>query len=81
MVSSCSASGSEEIPVGSLDSTWPQITGMMIPLYPILTNGKTEPPVTALANDGLPRSNIDRVGIQPSLLTMPIGHFHELALP
>jgi hypothetical protein len=54
---------------------------MMIPLYTILTNGKTEPPVTALAGDGLLRSKVDRVGIQPSLLTMPIGHFHEFALP
>jgi hypothetical protein len=63
------------------DSTCPQIADMMIPLHPILTNGKTEPPVTALADDGLLRSNVDRVSIQPSFLTMPIGHFHELALP
>lgn len=63
------------------DSTWPQIADMMIPLHPTMTNGKTESPVTWLANDGLLRPNIDRISIQPSLPTMPIGHFHELALP
>jgi hypothetical protein len=63
------------------DSTWPQIADMMIPLHPILTTGKTEPPVTALPDDGLLRSNVDCDSIQPSFLTMPIGHFHELALP
>jgi hypothetical protein len=63
------------------DSTWHQITGMMISLDSILTNGKIEPPVTALANDVLLRSNVDRVSIQTSLPTMPIGHFHELTFP
>jgi hypothetical protein len=63
------------------DSTWPQIADMIIPLHPILTNGKTESPVTGLGNDGMLRSNVDSVGIQLSLPTMSIGHFYELALP
>jgi hypothetical protein len=63
------------------DSTWPQMTGMMIPLYPIMMNGKTQSPVTALADDGLFRSNVDRFSFQPSLTTMPIGQFHELTIP
>ena len=63
------------------DSTWPQIAGMMIPLYPIMMNGKTESPVIALAYDGLLRSNVDRLSFQPSLTTMPIGQFYELAIP
>ena len=62
-------------------STRPQIADSMITHYPLLTNGKTGSSVTGLADDGLLRSNVDRVGIQPSLPTMPIGHFHELALP
>jgi hypothetical protein len=52
-----------------------------VTLDPILTNGKTALPVTALTDGGLLRSNVDRESIQLSLLTMPIGHFHELALP
>jgi hypothetical protein len=63
------------------DSTWPQIVGMMIPPHPIMKNGKTEWPVTALADDGLFRSNVYRLSFQPSLTTMPIGQFHELAIP
>ena len=63
------------------DSTCPQIADMMIPLYLLLMNSKTESLLTELANDGLFWSNVDRVSIQPSLPTMPIGHFHELALP
>jgi hypothetical protein len=54
---------------------------MMISLHSILTNGKIEPPVTALANDVLLRSNVDHVNIHPSIPTMPMGHFDELALP
>jgi hypothetical protein len=54
---------------------------MMIPLHPMLKSGETQPPVTGLANDGLLRSNVDRVGIQPSLPTTLIGHFYELAFP
>ena len=54
---------------------------MMIPVHPVLRSGTTESPVAGLTTDSLLRSNVDRVGIQPSLPTMPIGHFHELAIP
>jgi hypothetical protein len=54
---------------------------MTIPLHPILTNGKIESPVTALTGDGPLRSDVDRDSIQPSLFTLLIGYFHELALP
>ncbi len=54
---------------------------MMIPLHSMLRSGETEPPVPGLAHDGLLRSNVDRDGIQYSLPTMPIGHFHKLVLP
>jgi hypothetical protein len=63
------------------DSTWPQMTGMMIPLYPIMMNGKTESPVTAPADGSLFRSNVDRLSFKPSLTTMPIGQFYELTIP
>lgn len=62
------------------DSTWPQIADKTIPLLPTLTNGKSDLPVIRLAGDGLLRSNVYRLSFQPSLTTMPIGQFHELAL-
>jgi len=46
-----------------------------------MMNGKTESPVIALDDDGLLRSNVDRLSFQSSLTTMLIGQFHELAIP
>jgi hypothetical protein len=37
--------------------------------------------VTALTGEGPFRSNVDCDSVQPSLFTLLIGYFHELALP
>src|SRR4029077_6050041 len=58
-----------------------QVPSMKNPVHPILTTDKMESLMTALTGEGPFRSNVDRDRGQLSLLTLPIGHFHELALP
>ena len=57
------------------------VVWMMIFLHLILANGKSDSPLIGLANDSLLRSDVDCVGIQSYLTTMPIGQFHKLVLP
>lgn len=55
------------------------VVWMMIFLHLILANGKSDSPLIGSANDGLLRSNVDRLSLQPSITSMPIGQFKELA--